>query len=512
MKTLLRSMFVAGSDQPDLLLRNYIKFLESGLDFESAEDTVIWRFIHDFVQAHNHVPNVNTVSSHFKHIHEDGCLNRAEQLVHLPALTGGDFLRRLEDKAMARRTRRVGELLKEAASITTTGLEVQRGKEKLMRRGPLDAIRHILDKSHEILTPTNGVDLSGEVTGDTEAFRQLYERIEADPLAGIGQHSGLYQMDMALNGAKRYELWIHAAFTGGMKSSLMLNWVYNQAIYFKHDSVVFSLEMPYFQCRNLLYAMHSLHEKFREVRFHMGLQTDPNISVGLPYVHVRDADLHEWHPNARDFLFDHVIPDLQDPKNHYGKMHVEVSDPDKSDFTVADLRSRAEIIFSDIPFATIFVDHVGLMAPRKWVSSTTERLNEVIRDLKRMAMSFNRGSGIAVVALFQINREGYKRALKMKEKNLLPRYNLTDLSYANEAERSADVVTTSWKDDDLAKMCRILLDCLKSRDQKPFDPFLSRVEWSSRRMFTCFDASLSDDQKTAIGDAIDDDVADVLDL
>jgi len=339
-----------------------------------------------------------------------------------------------------------------------------------------------------VVTPTLGYRLRGDVTADGKGFLEDYERVEADPLAGIGQFSGLEQMDVALGGAKRHELWIHAAYTGGLKSSFALNWAYNQAVYFKHDTLFFSLEMPYKQCRNLLYAMHSSHEKFKAIRYQLGLQSDPLSSIGLPYDHIKYGTLHEWHPNARRFLFDYVVPDFNDrDANGYGRIHIEVADPDKTDFTVADLRQTAELIHSEHPFASIFVDHISLMSPRKWVSSTTERINEVVRDLKRLAMSFNRGLGIAVIGLFQIGREGYKRVKKSREGGGRAEYNPTDLSYSNECERSADIITATWVDKSLEEQNRVEFQNLKSRDQKKFETFWARVEWPCRRILVCYD-------------------------
>ena len=108
-----------------------------------------------------------------------------------------------------------------------------------------------------------------------------------------------------------------------------------------------------------------------------------------------------------------------------------------------------------------------------------------------------------MIALFQINREGFKAAMKRKEKTGVASYDLIHLSYANEAERSADVVTSSWMDDDLAKANRVQWQCLKSRDQKPFEMFWSRVEWPCRRILTCWDAPMSGDQKEAAASDID---------
>ena len=523
MKILLRSTFIATStDNKDkeLILRNYQYLCETGLSFDVDEDIPIWKFIQDFVQAHNHVPEATTLKAHFLSRGEAQVVGRLDVLASLPCIMGGDFITRLTDKAEDRRTRDVTELLKEAATIVQTGMEVRDGRENRILKGAQDAVRYIMDKSHAIVTPTLGARLSGEITRDGSDFKREYELVESDPLAGVGQHVGLDQMDFALNGARRYELWIHAGFTGHMKSTLMINWAYNQAIWYHHSSLIFELEMPYQQCRRMFYALHSAHEKFRPIRMALGLQKDASATVGLPYEHIRDGTLHEYHPNAKQFLFDYVIPDMngnkvvdginpntgepwEDPKN-YGKIHIEVADPNKADFTVADLRQKAELIYSKTPFKLIFVDHAGLMAPRKWVPSTTERLNEVFRDLKKLAMVFNRGQGIAIVALFQIGREGHKSALKVKEKTGQARYELTHLSYANEAERSADIVTCGWLDEDLAKVNRVQFQNLKSRDQKPFEIFQARVEWPTRRLLTCDDIIMSAPEKSAAGKRIDD--------
>jgi len=577
MKTLLRSCFASKpTDDKELLLRNYRLLNASGLPFEVPEDGIVWNEVRDFVLQHNHVPDVTTLKSRFKLQGEDAIVSRLGVLEDLPLFVLGDFETRVEDKAKDRRWRAATEMFKEANAILTSGIDIKDAKGKVTHlQGEIDAVRFVLDRSHDIVAPTFGTRLSGEATTDGDDLKNEYIRVEEDPLAGVGSHTGIEQIDNALNGAKKFELWIHAAFTGGMKSTFMLNWAYNQAVFYRYSSLCFSLEMPYNQCRRMLYAMHSAHDKFKLIRFGLGLQKDPTACVGLPYQDVRDGTLHEWDGSllkcngnkkkavamspARRFLMDYVIPDFNgetkkvkgkdtglplvdvdhhpdtgedfiDPESKmpfkaslqastgkpwpwpYGKIHIEVADPDKSDFTLADLRHRAEVIYTQTPFRTIFVDHVGLMSPRKWVSSTTDRLNEIIRDLKRLAMSFHRGQGIATVALFQINREGYKAATKRKEKGGRPSYDLTHLSYANEAERSADIVTTSWIDKDLIKANRVQYQNLKNRDGAPFEMFDARVEWPCRRILTCHEVTMTPQENAAVGDAIDEQEMKNLDL
>lgn len=490
MKNLLRSCFAADptTDKLDLLAHNYHAMVESGLGFDTPEDNIIWTFIQDFFRAHGHVPEIRALTSHFNTVHEMDVVDRIERLAMIKPRIRGDFLSYLEEKATDRRNRIVIDLAKEMAQIVQTGIEVKdtRGKSTKLQ-GAIDAIRHVLDRSHDIVAPTLGSKLAGNLMQDEDDFIARYDRIKSDPQYGIGQQCGISQIDATLNGAKRYELWLHTAFTGGLKSTFALHWAYIQAVYYRASSFYASLEMPYIQCRNMICAMHSAHEKFQSVRQELGIQTED--SIGLDYEKIRDGKLS---PDEERFLKEYVVPDIFAKRStmpaigpypveaeEYGDIHIRVADPDKNDYTINDLRGQAELTFAKTPFRTIFVDHVGLMSSRGRYSSTTEKLNEVIRDLKRLAMSFNRGMGIAVVGLFQISREGYRSA----EKNG-GRYNLTHLSYANEAERSSDIVTATWIDEALRKLDMAIFQCLKSRDQKPFDRVPVKVEFPCRRLLT----------------------------
>ncbi len=476
MKLILRSLLAGPTDDLALAYENYSKLLESSIEFDHTAAVACWGFIKDFAYQHHHVPDISTVKSHFQQLNETDVVDYLEVVSTIAPITRGNFIKRVEEKVHDRRVLLTQIALKEAAQILQSGMEVKVGREKKILRGPVDAVRHMMEKSASIVSPAIGGRLYGEITGDGKNFEEMYRARKSDPLAGIGQHSGLQQMDQAMGGAKRGELWTHAAFTGQLKSTLMLTWAYNQAIWMGHSNVTFSLEMYYSQVRSLLFSMHTGHERFREIRLAMGIQKDPGLNVGLPYLRIRDAELTDI---EEQFLFNHVVPDL-DTNPAYGNIHIEVADPDKMDFTVTDLRARAETLYHKDPYSLIFVDHVGLLSPRGNHSGTTEKINEVVRDLKKMSMAFNRGQGMAMVVLAQINRQGYLAALKSNGQ-----YNLTHLSYANEIERSSDVVTTTFLDDEMKKKGFAQFQCLKSRDQEPFELFFGKVDWSCRRILTC---------------------------
>lgn len=476
MKSLLRSCFrVDANDDRELFLRNSQALAESGLEFEVPEDAVVWSWVQDFISEYRHVPDASTIKSHFEVTNQYQVVDRVEALSVERSKTQGDFLKAMETRLEDRRMRVTAEILREAGNIATTGVTIKENRKEIHLRGPIHALRYVIDRAHDVVAPSKGMRLSGNAATDGDAFMDRYNRVENDPLAGLGQFTGIQQMDVALKGAKRKELWTHAAFTGGLKSTLSINWHYNQSVYYRHSSILFSLEMPYEQVTNILYAIHTAHPKFEAIRKSKG------VKKCLDYEKIRDGELS---PPEKEFLIE-VVRDFNDPENQYGGLYIEVADPDKSDFHIGDVRTRAELLYSKDPsIRMLTLDHAGLLQSRGKHSSTTERLNEVIRDAKRMAMSFNRGMGIAVVALFQISREGYKHAEKSGGE-----FRLDHLSYANEAERSSDIVTAGYVDTELRESNLVKIQCLKARDHKPFPPFYAGVLWPCRRIYTTHDVT-----------------------
>jgi hypothetical protein len=97
--------------------------------------------------------------------------------------------------------------------------------------------------------------------------------------------------------------------------------------------------------------------------------------------------------------------------------------------------------------------------------------------------------------LFQLNRDGKDYADKNNGE-----YKMRSLSYANEAERSADVITTTYlnkeyRDHNITKFC-----CLKNRDNPIFDPFEAAVDFTTRRLFNADPYAGSDGRGISVDD------------
>lgn len=503
MSKLLRSIIpdTRVGDQSDLMFRNYISLRESIFDFDIDTDVNIYSFIKTFASSHGHLPEQTVILDYFDSNNDFDEADKIRQISSSNPIYKGDFILEIERRVEEARHMALAEAMSKAKTIARQGIEIKEGRNKKILKGARDAGKFLSKTISNLLTPTFGSKLGGDVLNDEEAFWEYYDKVKNTEV-GVLPMTGLKTLDDAIGGFRKKEMYLVAGYTGHMKSKTTMNWIYNQAIYQGLSSIYFQLEMHYEQCRETIYAFHSMHKKFRAKRLALGIQPKPNLDVGLDPVKIKKGELSE---DEIEFLKE-VVKDLKEGVNNgkYGSIHFEIADPDEMDITVEDIKTKAEVLHQRKPAKILVVDHALLVSSRRWVASTTERLNEVIRDLKKLSLRFNRGEGIPVLCLFQISREGFKAADKNGGT-----YNLTHLSYANEAERSSDVVISTWFNDEMREKNTIKYQCLKMRDGAGFDQFEAQPAWPSGRILNMpnfFGTPKS--SKKSNGDALSDALGD----
>ncbi len=245
-------------------------------------------------------------------------------------------------------------------------------------------------------------------------------------------------------------------------TTLALNYAYNNVMVYGKNIFYAILEMPYTQLRRNLYVIHSSHGKF-VTRWH-----GEDGYVGLDYRQVRDGEL-----DARDKKrFRIVARDFE--KSARGKLFVWRP---AEDVTIDDIRRKAEMFHNKWGCDGIVIDHLGLVVPVRRTNDYVVSLNSVVRDGRLMALNFARGSAVPVLALFQLNRQGKLRADKNDG-----RYDFAAISYANEIEKSADVVTYTYLNDELRRAGKFYLGCLKNRDNPIFRRMVGKILWETKRI------------------------------
>jgi intein/homing endonuclease len=242
---------------------------------------------------------------------------------------------------------------------------------------------------------------------------------------------------------------------------LACNWAYNSVTKFKKNVVYVSFEMTREQIRRSVLVQHSANARFALQGY-----------APLDYSRIRDGELT---PEEKDFYFNQVIPDFESNPTY---TTFEVVTPDR-EWTMADVKQALEQLHRDFEVGLVILDHGQWIEAKKGKKNKDYviELNSVITDAKRLALNFDGNNGVPVLMLFQINRNGKTEADKNDGV-----YKMNALTYANNAEKTADVITTTYLNDELRSQNATKFTNLKNRDNPLFAPFIANVDFPCRRI------------------------------
>ena len=458
MKRLLRGIINWGGLSEEGLASNYQKLRTSKIEWIQAPDRRIYKFVGDFFSKQMALPSGRVVADFLGKIDDAEALDRLQEIKEATPHEGANYSFVLSEVTNDQNRQKLQSALKEAQEIAVRGLTIGEGREKQRYEGVKDAVHYLQRKTSDLILINENAKTRGNLRREAMQACADYQKAHANPESALGRLMGIKEVDTICKGAKRSELWVHAAYVGELKTVTALNWCY-QLVTRYHTNVFFvSLEMPLVQLRNIICVMHSTHPKWTMRGF-----------KPLDYRKVRDGRLD---PDAVQFY--RIV--LEDFYSHPEYGQFETWCPDH-DVNITDIKLEAELLGRQLDLGFLVVDHGGIVQPVGNHRDFNHGLNTVIRDAKRLALHFNQGEGLPVLLLFQINRQGKLEADKNEG-----RYRLNALSHANEAERSADVVTTSYLNEELRRLGRAVFCNLKNRDNPMFDPLQIGINFSTRRL------------------------------
>lgn len=457
MKRVFRSVIDVGGISQENLIHNFMRLQRAEMEFDRPEDQKIYEFITSYFQVRMEMPSLQTVRDRFPDTEME---ERFKDIEAAQGYIRTNFTHLCTELSVKARKLKATALLKETNEIITKGLVFEEGREKIRKEGIQDGFRHLMARCSALLAEPGEMKHQGDIRKDGKEVLAEYEQAEADRGRAYGKFTGLNEIDTVCHGLKKGELHIHAAFTGELKSTFAINWAYNLVTRYRTNVVYFSFEMRYDHLRKLVYVLHSANKKW-EVLGHKPLD----------YRRVRDGELT---PDEKAFYYQ-VVEDFMSNPDY---CHFEIIAPGR-DYTMDDVRADAQRLHAEMDVGFIVLDHAGLMEARRGKRNQNYgvELNSILRDSKKLALQFNGGEGVPVLGLFQINRQGKAEAEKHDGK-----YRMDALSWANEAERSADVITTTFLDDELRAQNRTKFCNLKNRDNPLVEPFLAHVNFGARRI------------------------------
>lgn len=445
---LLRSVIASPADSATDLLQNFTAL--RGEVRPDGLDAHLLAFMEGLVQKTGAVPSMALLRQHYTGLSAQGDPFGFSGLIRLDEVetTGGPFLAPVDYQyALDRYRDRVlgdglGTILQVAATILTTGHQTPQPKgPPITLKGPTQALSFVADSMETLQARFRTGAVEGNVMADAGGIYQRYLARKTAPAVGVP--TGFEKIDQSHGGMKPGDLALVLGFTGQLKSMIVLNIAYRAAVFHGKHVAFVPLEQSAQATMDSLAVLHCQHPKFGD---HF---------LSITYDRLRAGTLT---PGEEDLLQTAMV-DLQTCKDYGACLYKE---PDKADVSVGDIRRWAETKARTVPLDLLVVDYLGLVNPSSGGLSMRESAiaNLAIREAKQLAMTFNHGKGISVLSPFQANRDGFKEAEKVGG-----RYNLRALAWASEAEKSADLVYSVYRDEPMARAQRALLGNLKARDR-----------------------------------------------
>lgn len=465
-KRLLRGVIDFGDGKLDeeLLNLNYRYLFRSNFEWDNPDEKKIAVFVKEYVEANHETPNEGLIRDFFTRL---GDLTVTEKLSDVKAVeiyTRSRFKALLESLLEQQNQAKVRKLLTDVDEIVTKGRIMGVGKEKELVKGVKAGLQYFNQKIYDLIPADTNAQTEGDVTLDAGKAWEEYQNAKLNKDNAYGKFTGIEVIDKVCKGIKRGEMWIHAAAPGELKTTFALNWAYNLVTRYRANVLYVSLEMKYDHLRRLTCALHTANGKFAAEGHRP-----------LDYKKIRDGELA---PEEESF-YQIALKDFESNQK-YCRLKVWAPDHDVS---IGDIRVYAELLHKSMEIGMIVIDHGGLVKPSKPHRDYTIELNSVLRESKKLALHFNGGEGIPVLMLFQINRQGKDAVDKQTGTDAEGLYRMSHLAYANEAERSADYITTTYLNQGLRDRGATTMSNLKNRDNELFTKSNVRVDFSCRRMF-----------------------------
>lgn len=464
MERVLRSVIQVGNQpEPEDALNNWQKLQDHSLECDSEEDNKIYKYLASFYDQMSAPPDYQLVKEYFEKEDNIDVVSRLEEIKSAQVYIRTNFLAIVKSIQERQQVKNFVLLMRDASAVAEHGKNLDKfvaGKKIL--KGVSDAISLITEKLPDFTRIEAGERLEGVVHDDAEEVLEEYDYILKNNRFADRNLLGLEPVDMACKGHRKGELWVHCATPGDLKTTLALNYAYNNSVVYKKNILYIILEMPYTQLRRQLYAIHSSHGKF---------VTEWNKEdgyTGLDYRQLRDGEL-----SPKDFERLKII--AQDFKSQT-EGHLYIWRP-ATEVTMDDIKRKSEAFHHKYGCDGVIIDHLGLVQPKLLKSDYVVQLNQIVRDTRLMALNFARGNSVPIMALFQLNRQGRMRA----EKNN-GQYDMAAISYANEVEKSADKITYTYLDPELRASGKFKIGCIKNRDDAIFEPVIGKILWQSKRM------------------------------
>lgn len=325
-----------------------------------------------------------------------------------------------------------GELITEAYEILETGKKVD-GKDV---KGHKDAKQFLYEGLGKIdkLSGFAAAAPEGDMRTETDDLLEAYYKAKSGETI-TGTKIGIPHFDQASGGIAKGELMLIAAFTNEGKSQLCSQIAWHVAVNEGKNFYYGTTETQRATIMRRIIARHSLLPMFE---YPHGLDSDA----------IKQGTLS----TAEEKVLANVLEDLK-YNSKYGKMMVSQI---PRGATMSYVEARMKRHHQQWPVELAIWDYLGLIKPDVKRQSAREESNDLLKDGKTIATSFDDGKGVPFISPWQMSRDAWQKAQQSGF------YEMASLSDTSEAEKTPDSIVALLRFPDSPKKAKF--QTLKMRD------------------------------------------------
>ena len=213
MKGLLRSVIDYGGITQDNLIANFQKLTQSRIEWPHPADKRIYHFLRSYFHQRLELPSKQTIIDHFEGKKDQESVERVSDHETTSPYSRTNFTHLLHETLEEQNRIRAITILKESQEIITKGLIVDEERKQGLR----DGVLHFARNTHRLLVYEHNSRIDGNLRDDGQEVWDEYLDAKSNKGNVYGMLCGINSIDSIVRGAKKGEMWVHAAFVGELK-------------------------------------------------------------------------------------------------------------------------------------------------------------------------------------------------------------------------------------------------------------------------------------------------------
>lgn len=347
-------------------------------------------------------------------------------------------------------------VLTDTMEILVKGQETQGGG---VLRGQEDARDFLLERITDLETNLGGQDTPhGDLKDEAQVILREYNQTKEATAGGhlSGIQFGITELDDKVGGLQRGDLVLTAAYSNDGKTTLCTQLAWSAAVEQGKNVLFLTTETVNVVVRRRLVARHSKHPKFA--------------SHGLPEG-LNSKDLKAGTLNAHEEeFFQEVVQDFTTNPS-YGHIYIYQLPRHAG---IAEVEKIMYSIQKKFDIDVVICDTLQLLKTNATRYTDRESMAGVLKSAKQMAVSFNKGRGVAFVSPWQVSRAAKEQA------DSTGRYVTQGLAETAEATNTPDIIVSILAPvDNTDRYANLSAQVLKHRDGETAADIQLQVDYAT---------------------------------